>query len=193
MEEIVEESSSSTVGRYVPTISWTYIFDITFGKGKVDVMVDYIDRHLVNGYSWYMNDLGYAVTSVKNNGKRTTMKLHRLIMGLDFGDKREIDHIDMNKLNNRRSNLRICDTAENGRNKKLRVDNTSGFKGVCFNKRANKWCASIRHQGRSIHIGLFSTPEDAAQAYDTKARELFGSYGRFNFPLAGERSARDID
>ena len=182
----------TTVGRYVPTISWTYIFDITFGDGKVDVMVDYIDRHLVNDHIWYVSKRGYVVTNIYHNGKRATMRLHRLVMGLDFGDEREIDHIDMNKLNNRRSNLRICEHVENMRNQKLQANNTSGYKGVCFDKKANKWCARINHQGRRIYLGYYLTPEEAAHAYDAKARELFGEYARYNFPLPGERSARDV-
>ena len=118
--------------------------------------------------------------------------VRRLVVFFCFGDKREIDHMDMNKLNNRRSNLRICDRSENQRNHRLQANNTSGYKGVYFDKQANKWKAQIQHHGRNNHLGLFLTPEEAGHAYDTKARELFGEYGRYNFPRDGERSARDV-
>ena len=147
----------------------------------------------VKDYKWWLSSDGYAVTNVrKEDGSRTKVRIHRMAMGLSFGDKVDVDHIDGNKLNNHRRNLRICDTSENCQNQKLQKNNTSGYKGVYFDKKANKWKSQIKHHGRNIHIGYYFTPEEAAQAYDVKARELHGEFGTYNFPLAGERSARDI-
>jgi hypothetical protein len=147
----------------------------------------------VKDYNWHLGNRGYAMTHVrKEDGSRTQVGIHRMAMNLSFGDKVDVDHIDGNKLNNHRRNLRICDRSENLSNRGFQKNNTSGYKGVCFDKRANKWMSQIQHQGRKIHIGYYFTPEEAAHAYDAKARELHGEFGTYNFPLAGERSARDI-
>lgn len=92
---------------------------------------------------------------------------HRLIWLYHHGympaDK--IDHIDGNPANNDISNLRECSQAENSQNRKKPITNTSGYLGVCFNKKSNKWQANIRHSNKLHHLGLFHTPDQAYQAY----------------------------
>lgn len=75
-----------------------------------------------------------------------------------------IDHINRDKHNNCKSNLRICSFSENTLNSKIRVDNTSGYKGVSFNKRYNKWESYITINYKRIHLGKFDTIEEAIQA-----------------------------
>ena len=64
----------------------------------------------------------------------------------------------------------------------IRKNNTSGFRGVYFTKRANKWIAAIEKDKKKYHLGHYDTPEEAARAYDAKAKELFGEFARLNFP-----------
>lgn len=105
--------------------------------------------------------------------------MHRLIMNAQNG--LQVDHIDMNGLNNTRENLRICTRAENARNRIENSNSTSGYKGVSFSKQRNKFESKITINGKTIHLGRFSTKEEAAKAYDKKALELFGEFARTNF------------
>lgn len=89
-----------------------------------------------------------------------------------------IDHIDGNGLNNSWSNLRPATRIQNGANSSLSKSNTSGFKGVSFNKRIGKWRASISCGRKQISLGHFETAEDAHAAYLEKAKELFGEFAR---------------
>jgi hypothetical protein len=90
----------------------------------------------------------------------------------------EIDHKDGNPSNNRFSNLRKATASENIANSKKRRDNTSGFKGVSWDKGAKKWSAKIGVSGRKLHLGLFDTPEAAHAAYLTAAHKHFGEFAR---------------
>ena len=93
-----------------------------------------------------------------------------------------VDHINGNPLDNRKSNLRICTNAENQRNRGVNKNNTSGYKGVCWAKQNKKWKARIKHNGKLIHLGYYKDKEEAARAYDKKAKELHGEYAYLNFP-----------
>jgi hypothetical protein len=93
---------------------------------------------------------------------------------------KEIDHIDRNRLNNIWSNLRECTSSENKANRTKQSNNTSGYKGVSWHKRANKFRAKIQFQKKPIHIGLFTSAEEAAAAYNTKAKELYGEFANIN-------------
>jgi hypothetical protein len=76
-----------------------------------------------------------------------------------------VDHRKGNKLENRKEFLRPATQAENNENAKMRDDNTSGHKGVTWHKQLKKWHARIRHEGKRIHLGLFTDLEEAAKAY----------------------------
>jgi hypothetical protein len=102
--------------------------------------------------------------------------MHRVIAGT--AGHLQTDHKDGDGLNNRRSNLRPCTSAQNKANVGLRSDNRSGFRGVSRNAQDNCWIARI--QGR--HIGVFRDAVDAARAYDDAARKAFGEFAHLNFP-----------
>jgi len=104
------------------------------------------------------------------------VRMHRIIAGANHKDE-IVDHINGNTLDNRRSNLRICSNAENGRNRGKNSNNSSGFKGV-FLKR-DKWAAQIKHNGKSIHLGTFKTPEEAHLAYQRAANKLHGRFKNY--------------
>lgn len=122
-------------------------------------------------------------------------KIHRLIMERVLGRKLEksehVDHLDNNGLNNRRSNLRLATPSQNHANKpKQRGNYSSKYKGVCFDKSRNKWHSSVNCRNKfpnepwrkKINLGRFATEIEAAQAYDKKAKEIWGEFAQLNFP-----------
>jgi hypothetical protein len=116
----------------------------------------------------------YAVTNIK--GK--TKALHRIITNAPKG--MVVDHINGDTLDNRKENLRLCLHKENVRNQKLHPDKLQKYKGVDLMKLRNKYRARIVKDYKNIHIGLFDTPEEAAFAYNEKAKELFGEFAYLN-------------
>lgn len=112
--------------------------------------------------------------------KRTRLKLHRVIMermtGASIPAELFVDHIDGNPLNNCRGNLRTCNRSQNNRNSKTRSHNTTGFKGVKFNKKTGRYGARITTNGKVNYLGAYDTPEEAHAAYVVAARELHGDF-----------------
>ncbi len=94
-----------------------------------------------------------------------------------------IDHIDMNKKNNRIKNLRPANKFENARNKARLVTNKSGYKGVAKNTQCNTWRSTITANRKTIYLGSFNNKEDAAIAYDEAAVRLHEEFARTNFPV----------
>jgi hypothetical protein len=92
-----------------------------------------------------------------------------------------IDHINLDRSDNRWINLRECSYSQNYANQKVRKNNKSGLKGVSLEKVTGKYRAVICIEKKQINLGLFKTPEEAAKAYDAKAKELFGEFARTNF------------
>ena len=153
---------------------------LTLTKGYVAV-IDVADAFAVGGYCWYARTDGNTVYAGRQgqrdlNGKQKTIRLHRFILGVPDGV--DVDHIDRNGLNNRRSNLRAATRAQNARNCRLCVVNSSGFKGVSWHKANKKWCANISVHGRKKYIGSFTSKEAAYDAYCAASRDLHGEFGR---------------
>jgi hypothetical protein len=117
-----------------------------------------------NGQQWY--------------AKRNPDYLHRFLMGYPKGVG--VDHIDGDGLNCRRSNMRPATKSQNGCNRKVPANNTSGFKGVRWDKDRRKWRAEIALNGHHYYLGRFDSAEDAVLAYDAKARELHGNFSKTN-------------
>lgn len=106
-------------------------------------------------------------------------KFHRLVMKVN-DPKIQVDHINGNKLDNRKINLRICTNQENSMNKYENSNNTSGYKGVFFDKSRNKWRGHIMYNGESIKSPKrYNTPEEAYEWYKAKSNELFGDFSVF--------------
>lgn len=106
--------------------------------------------------------------------------VHRLAWLYVYGrfPKDQIDHINMNGLDNRLCNLREATQSQNQANKGMRADNTSGVKGVTWDSSRKKWKASISVSGKMIHLGRFSEVRDAAEAYRIAAKKYFGDFAR---------------
>jgi hypothetical protein len=122
---------------------------------------------------------GYCIISLYEKGKKKTMTIHRLTaiaFIINTDNKPCVDHIDNNRINNHFSNLRWATTSENGRNSKISKRNTTGVKGVCYDKRGNNWRAKIIIDGISINIGSYKTLEEAKQARIKKANDVFGEF-----------------
>ena len=113
-------------------------------------------------------------------GKRGPMIfMHRQILGLKQGDKRQGDHKESGStLDNRRSNLRIATPSQNVHNSRTPSDNKSGYKGVSFNQQMNKWVAYITVRGQHFHLGYHTTIETARAAYRAAALEHLGEFAR---------------
>ena len=122
---------------------------------------------------------GYLQVGFKRNGVSYKELVHRVIFAMHVGRwVPSVDHVDNNRLNNRIDNLREADASENNRNRRD-VKSRSGFKGVC-QRPSGKFHSQIAFNKTCIHIGVFSTAEDAAMAYDLAASQLFGEYARTN-------------
>lgn len=142
-------------------------------------IVDDEDYERLNQYKWHY-DSGYAVRQIRiKNGRQTKVKMHWDVIGKP-GPRFEVDHIDRNGLNNKKDNLRICSHAENSLNKTIHKDNSSGYKGVSWCKREEKWAAQIMFSGKKIHLGYFLNKKDAAIAYDEASKVCHGNFGNRN-------------
>lgn len=122
---------------------------------------------------WYIDSRGYAVTDKIIDGRRIVTDMHRLLHPPKHGFI--VDHINRNKLDNRKHNLRDATKSINALNSGLWRHNTSGFKGVSWHKHANKWRSTIWLNGKQIHLGFFTAPEEASIAYRSKLSEVLQS------------------
>ncbi len=135
------------------------------GKGSY-ALIDERDLTLTSGHSWHLNADGYAAATVRDPHK-TTVLMSRIVMGLASGDPREVDHKNRNKLDNRRSNLRIVSRLTNINNVGSNQGATSQYRGVSWSVRLGKWVASFRGE----HILVCDTEIEAAELA-ARAREL---------------------
>ena len=130
-------------------------------------LVDAINYEWLNQWDWVTFKGGrnyYACRKAKMNGKWITLRMHRLILGLEYKDGKTIDHKNKNGLDNRISNLRIINQSVNMRNRRKHINNTSGFPGVRWHKAARKWIAFIGVNNHKIHLGCYSSIMDANEA-----------------------------
>lgn len=150
---------------------------IKLTQGKV-ALVDDEDYEKLNKYSWSTNrsyDTYYARCFV---GGRIKNYMQHRILSPSLG--MEIDHIDRNGLNNQKRNLRICTHSQNLMNQRHRIDCTSKYKGVCWDKGRRRWKGRIAIDGVTINLGRFESEEDAALAYNNAAIKYFGEFARPN-------------
>lgn len=138
--------------------------------------VDECDVHLIAGNNWYLSKTGYVRRAVPRvNGRNATIDMHRLIVECPQGQC--VDHVDRNKLNNRRSNLRLATNSLNQANRRSKRGENS-LKGFTWNRASGKWQASIKKDGKYKHLGMFDTAEDANKAYEQAAKAMFGEFAR---------------
>lgn len=133
-----------------------------YGRGLF-VVVDLADYNRLSKYSWSLNNYGYVRARVNTNGVITYPMMHRMIMG-EVPQGLEIDHIDKNKLNNTRDNLRIVTRLDNMHNRPKSRKNTSGVTGVSWYSCKQKWVAVIHVNNRKINLGSYHSKEEAIAA-----------------------------
>lgn len=152
---------------------------IKLTRGKF-TKVDDVDFEWISQWKWYCSNFGYAVRNACTvGGDRFLVYMHREIMKTP--DRMDTDHVDMDRLNNQRKNLRICTRSENKRNRGKQLDNVSGYKGVSWSRIARRWQAQIKIKGKSIHLGYFTDVRKAAHIYDDAALKYHGEFARLNY------------
>jgi hypothetical protein len=152
----------------------TVAVPVVFGTDEqfTYAIVDLADHEDVKTFRWRLQN-EYASRSVFNGGRTLTIYMHRWLMNTPAG--MDTDHINRNKLDNRRVNLRIVDRSTNNFNTPVSRANTSGYKGVNFFKATGRWRAYIKVHGKSIHLGYFPTKEDAIDARVAAEYRYLGS------------------
>jgi len=165
-------------------------------QGKVTT-IDDEDLEKVTGYNWRASHFGlkkgreqrtfYVIANIPKTetSPRTTIKMHRLIMGVGPEVKKEVDHKDHNGLNNQKANLRLASTGQNQANRTKNVTSSgkptsSRFKGVSYRKRYNRWEAKISQDGKQFYLGSFRYEEEAALSYNLAAAQRFGKWANLN-------------
>lgn len=159
--------------------------------------LDWDDFIVVSEHSWHLKSKTaapgryYVQRTIQlgsgRGARKSTLALHRVLLNAGPGDI--VDHRNGDTLDNRRANLRITDARGNAMNVRGKNLKAGKFQGVYQNKRTGRWQAAIsagpvRPNGKRarVHLGCFSTPEEAAKAYDAAAREHFGTFASLNFP-----------
>jgi len=164
-------------------------------KGAFVALVDDCDFDAISTHRWRVCVQGseqnrriYAVRRIAIDGKPADLRMHRVVWELANGPIPagfEIDHInhgELGGLDNRRSNLRLTTKSLNQANSRKGRNNTSGFKGVWWQRQACKWRVDILVNRKKIHIGYFDDKREAALAYDAAARTHFGEFALVNIP-----------
>jgi hypothetical protein len=147
------------------------------GSVRAVALVDAADHEHLVGFRWFQNSNGYAVRlEHQPGGNPRAVLMHRDLMGLEYGDRSETDHINRNRLDNRRANLRVVTRGQQLQNVSSHVGSTSRFRGVYWadrtaTGRVSKWRAQAGLNGTMTRLGTFESEVDAAIAVETWRRE----------------------
>ena len=155
------------------------VFSMSKLKGTLPegALLDAEDLSLLAGYHWYITKEGYVETGVKGVPYRY---LHRLVLKATKGQM--VDHINGNRADNRKNNLRLCNKSTNAMNmSKIKPSKYSKYRGVTYNKRNKRWTMQITKNYKMVASGAFSTEVEAAKAYDVAAKQHFGEFANPNF------------
>ena len=160
--------------RAVPELIWDdkmQCYKVPLTKGQF-ALISKEDKGKIEGIRWYCLSSGYA----KNDNVGS---MHQVILPPEKG--MHIDHKNLNKLDNRRENLRQCLLCQNRYNYAAHRNSASSmYKGVSWNKKRKRWVVYIAYKGRDYNLGRFQSEDDAARAYNKKAAELFGEFAYLN-------------
>ncbi len=178
-QAIKERVNKAVKTKFVPNThrargSVTYIYAENQKGVKSPIKVDTADYEALKGYRWVMQNTGYAEATI--NSKRVLM--HRMLLKPE--GRKQVDHINGFKNDNRRANLRTVTPAQQSYNKKRGRMNTSGCKGVTYSKDAKKWRSVIWKNHKRYHLGYFDDIKQASQAYNNAAIKLHGEHASLN-------------
>ena len=146
---------------------------IPLSKGKWAI-VDEEDYTTLNKHNWHITASGYAVRRIQGQN----YGMHRQILGLKKGEY--CDHVNGDKLDNRKENLRKATPSQNMMNRKVGKNSKSGYKGVIWRPTRSKWQAYIRLNKKNTYLGLYKDKKEAARAYNQAASDIYGQYARLN-------------
>lgn len=151
--------------------------EVILTQGRVAVVDDnWYDSVMEHSWCYDTNYKGYEYATCKVG--KITVSMHRLIMGLQPGDSRIVDHINGNGLDNRAENLRVCTKSQNSAYSRSR-GGSSKYKGVSRCK-DGKYQAYIHKDYKKFHIGTFDTEEDAAIMFNKTAINMYGEFAKLN-------------
>ena len=146
-------------------------------------IVDDEDYEYLSRFKWCTHKIRNTYYAERGeylpDGKWATISMHREIMGLKRGDKRQIDHRNRNGLDNQKYNLRVSTISQNHANAISR-GGTSKYKGVSWHKATKKWRALIGFNKHQKHIGLYDSEIEAALNYNKYAQMFYGEFARLN-------------
>jgi len=145
-----------------------YKIGITY-DGK-EFYYDVEDAYFIEEHTWYFDKDGYVITRINNKG----VKMHKLIIPSSRNEI--IDHKNQNKFDNRKDNLRKCDSSQSAMNIRRRNHNTSGVTGVGWHKTSNKWRVRINYNKKSVFLGEFENFEDAVKVRKEAEQKYFGEF-----------------
>lgn len=162
-----------------PTDPSYRLIPLTYGQCAIVDTEDYED---LNRFIWQAiwtktTRSYYVMRAIKVDGKNACIHMSRAITNAP--NDMQVDHRDHNTLNHRRSNLRVATCQQNNCNKRRRIDNKSGLKGVSWRSSHAQWEAQIQSHGKKKWLGFFPTPELASEAYRAAALELHGEFSCF--------------
>ena len=147
---------------------------IRLANNKGFALIDDEDFEKINQYTWHITDKNAAKRSDYTNSKTPkSVLMHRQILNV-HDPEIEVDHINHNRLDNQKSNLRLCNGSQNCANRIMK----NNLKGI--RQKGKKWQARIRTKGKEIHLGTFKTCEDAINVYNKKIKEIFGDFAQVN-------------
>lgn len=151
-----------------------------------ETTIDEIDSDL-NDFRWTISktkENKYAICKSFFPNKPKIAAMHRVIMqrilGRDLVKGEMVDHVDNNGLNNRRENLRLANKSQNARNRGAQRNNSSGYKGVSWNKPNKKWIVGIAIDSKKIYLGQYHNIHDAARAWNAAALKYHGEFAYQN-------------
>lgn len=151
--------------------------EIMLSRGAYAI-VDDADKAQLDHYHYYLNGHGYAERTVKGTHHQTVY-LHHDIIGKP-PEGMVVDHINRNRLDNRRCNLRFVSRTQNRVNSCPQKNGSSKYKGVSYHRQLKKWRSCITVAGKTISLGCYFSEQEAAEAYNQAAIQFYGEYAVLN-------------